>query len=81
MRLTVGWQAGERAALATVVNTFESAPRAPGTSMLVTQAGAVVGSVSGGCVEGAVYELAQQVMSDQHPVLAHYGIADAKGGC
>ena len=74
--LVRGWQAGERAALATVVNTFESAPRAPGTSMLVTQAGAVVGSVSGGCVEGAVYELAQQVMSDQHPVLARYGISD-----
>ena len=74
--LVRGWQAGERAALATVVHTFESAPRAPGTSMLVTQAGAVVGSVSGGCVEGAVYELAQQVMSDQHPVLVRYGISD-----
>ena len=70
------WSEGGVAALATVVHTFDSAPRAAGTAMLVTTTGGVVGSVSGGCVEGAVYELAQQVMSDGHPVLVRFGISD-----
>ena len=56
------YSAGETAALGTVVATFSSAPRAPGAAMLVGQDGAVTGSVSGGCVEGAVYQLGQQVI-------------------
>ncbi len=74
--LMQGWQNGSTAALATVVHTFESAPRQAGASMLVTTEGEVVGSVSGGCVEGALYELATQVMADSQPVLVQYGISD-----
>lgn len=70
------WRLGRTAGLATVVNTFKSAPRLPGASMLVTAGGEAVGSVSGGCVEGAVYELATQVKDDGVPVLVRYGISD-----
>ena len=52
-----GGRTARRSALATVVGTFRSAPRPPGASMLVGPDGEAVGSVSGGCVEGAVYEL------------------------
>ena len=48
--------------MATVVATWRSAPRPAGATMLVGADGTAVGSVSGGCVEGAVYELAQQVV-------------------
>jgi xanthine dehydrogenase accessory factor len=68
--------AGETAALGTVVATFSSAPRAPGASMLVAQDGEVTGSVSGGCVEGAVYELGQQVIAEGGGVLQRYGVSD-----
>lgn len=71
-----GWQEGNTAGLATVVSTFKSAPRLPGASMLVTAEGDAVGSVSGGCVEGAVYELATQVKQEGTPVLVRYGISD-----
>lgn len=67
---------GNTAALATVVRTFESAPRLPGASMFVTPEAEVVGSVSGGCVEGAVYELGMQVKEDGRPELVQYGISD-----
>ena len=74
--LMAGWQNGSTAGLATVVRTFKSAPRPAGASMLVSAEGEVVGSVSGGCVEGAVYELAMQVVADGEPVLVRYGISD-----
>ena len=70
------WKNGQTAALATVVGTFRSAPRQPGASMLVGPAGEAVGSVSGGCVEGAVYELGEQVLRDGRPVLQRYGVSD-----
>src|SRR3954471_6731994 len=70
------WTKGDTAALATVVGTYSSAPRQPGASMLVGPGGEAVGSVSGGCVEGAVYELGQQVLADQRPVLQRYGVSD-----
>ena len=63
------WDAGETFGLATVVRTFHSAPREPGAALAVSAGGEVVGSVSGGCVEGAVYELAQQVLQTGQPVL------------
>ena len=63
-------------ALATVVGTYRSAPRQPGASMLVGPDGEAVGSVSGGCVEGAVYELGEQVRADGRPVLQRYGVSD-----
>jgi xanthine dehydrogenase accessory factor len=74
--LTTWWGNGERFALATVVGVRGSAPRQPGASMAVRADGEVVGSVSGGCVEGAVYELAQEVLRTDEPVLQTYGISD-----
>ena len=62
--LTAIRDAGGTAAMATVVRTWRSAPRPAGASMLVTDAGEAVGSVSGGCVEGALYELGQEVLAD-----------------
>src|SRR3712207_8261900 len=53
-----------------------SAPRPPGASMLVGPDGSAVGSVSGGCVEGAVYDLAQRVVADGSPLLRRYGVSD-----
>ena len=70
------WREGKPVGVGTVVATFESAPRAPGACMLVGPGGEAVGSVSGGCVEGAVYELAQQVVADRTPVLQRYGVSD-----
>jgi xanthine dehydrogenase accessory factor len=70
------WKNGETAALATVVGTFRSAPRQPGASMLVGPAGEAVGSVSGGCVEGALYELNQEVRESGRPSLQRYGVSD-----
>jgi xanthine dehydrogenase accessory factor len=70
------WDAGETFGLATVVRTFYSAPREPGAALAVSASGEVVGSVSGGCVEGAVYELAQQVIETGQPVLQRYGVSD-----
>jgi xanthine dehydrogenase accessory factor len=70
------WRADERAAVATVVRTFRSAPREPGAAMAVGPGGEVVGSVSGGCVEGAVYDLCLEVAETGRPVLARYGVSD-----
>ena len=70
------WQNGDSVGLGTVVATFRSAPRPPGASMMVEPDGCAVGSVSGGCVEGAVYELAQSVMASGRPVLERYGVSD-----
>jgi len=74
--LMTWWEAGETVGVGTVVATFQSAPRPAGASMLVGPGGEAVGSVSGGCVEGAVYELAQQVVTDGTPVLQRYGVSD-----
>ncbi|MEC3976283.1 XdhC/CoxI family protein [Amycolatopsis sp. H20-H5] len=70
------WAAGETVGVGTVVATFSSAPRAPGAAMLVGEDGTVTGSVSGGCVEGAVYELAREVVADRAPQLQRYGVTD-----
>jgi xanthine dehydrogenase accessory factor len=74
--ITAWWEANDTFGLATVVRTFSSAPREPGAAMAVSAGGEVVGSVSGGCVEGAVYELATQVTASGKPVLRRYGISD-----
>src|SRR6186713_3647809 len=62
--------------MATVVGTWRSAPRPPGASMLVGPDGTAVGSVSGGCVEGAVYEEAKDVVESGIPILERYGVSD-----
>ncbi len=74
--LLAWWRAGEEIGVGTVVATFRSAPRPPGASMLVGPDETAVGSVSGGCVEGAVYELGQEVVASGAPVLQRYGISD-----
>jgi xanthine dehydrogenase accessory factor len=70
------WEAGETVGVATVVATFRSAPRPAGASMLLGPDASAVGSVSGGCVEGAVYELAGEVVTSGAPVLERYGVSD-----
>ncbi|WP_160878330.1 XdhC family protein [Nocardioides flavescens] len=70
------WEAGETVGVGTVVATFQSAPRPAGASMLVGPDETAVGSVSGGCVEGAVYTLAQEVVASGEPVLQRYGVSD-----
>ena len=67
---------GVRAATATVVRTERSAPRAPGATLAVSERGEVAGSVTGGCVEPAVYEEAREVLAGGKPRLVTYGIAD-----
>jgi xanthine dehydrogenase accessory factor len=71
------WTAeGRRFATATVVKTERSAPRAPGAVLAVSDQGDVAGSVTGGCVEPAVYDEAQAVLAGGPPRLVSYGIAD-----
>ncbi|EID09828.1 XdhC/CoxI family protein [Mycolicibacterium phlei] len=70
------WRAGGTAGVATVVRTIRSAPRQPGATMVVTPSREVAGSVSGGCVEAAVYELATEVVASGRPQLQRYGISD-----
>jgi len=72
------WRArGDEIALAMVVDVQRSAPRAPGAKMAVSSQGEIAGGVSGGCVEGAVVEIAEQVMGGAGPQLVHFGIADS----
>jgi xanthine dehydrogenase accessory factor len=74
--LLAWWRSGATVGVGTVVATFQSAPRPPGASMLVGPDGTAVGSVSGGCVEGAVYDLAESVVESGEPVLQRYGVSD-----
>ncbi len=67
---------GALVALATVVGTRRSAPRPPGSKMAINDRGEVSGMVSGGCVEGAVIEVADKVIADGEPQLLTFGIAD-----
>ncbi len=71
------WRArGDGVALATVVKTDGSTPRPIGAKMIVNSRGEFAGSVSGGCVEGAVIEEALHVLKTGKPKLLKYGIAD-----
>ena len=71
------WTAnGDAVALATVISVKRSAPRPPGAKMAVNEHGEISGAVSGGCVEGAVVEVAEQVLRGASPQLLHFGIAD-----
>ncbi|MEU4692580.1 XdhC family protein [Actinoplanes sp. NPDC023714] len=73
----LAWRAaGTEFALATVVNTWRSAPRQPGAAMAVNASGEVIGSVSGGCVEGAVYAAAQEVLETHKAQTQVYGVSD-----
>lgn len=68
--------AGQKVAIATVVQAYGSAPRRPGAKMAIAEDGQFVGSVSGGCVENDVVEHAKQVLEEDHPRLVPYGISD-----
>ncbi|WP_425828116.1 XdhC family protein [Streptomyces fractus] len=67
---------GREFAVATVVAVGGSAPRQPGAALAVDSEGTAIGSVSGGCVEGAVYELCAQALEDGEPVLERFGYSD-----
>ncbi len=67
---------GEPVALATVVKVWGSAPRPRGAKMAISASGGIVGSVSGGCVEAAVVDVAQDVLRTGQPRLVSYGVAD-----
>lgn len=69
----------EKVALATVVQTWGSAPRKVGAKMAVTASGQLSGSVSGGCVEGAVAEESFEVLKTGKSKLLHFGVADELG--
>ena len=70
------WYAGQPVGMATVVSTWRSAPREPGAAMVVGPDGSVVGSVSGGCVEAAVYDLCREAAETGEPGLHRYGVSD-----
>ena len=75
--IALDWhRAGKGAALATVIETWGSAPRPVGSQLAVSGAGEMMGSVSGGCVEGAVVEEAQAALADGQPRLLTYGVSD-----
>jgi xanthine dehydrogenase accessory factor len=67
---------GEDVALATVIETWGSSPRPLGSKMAVTRSGKMAGSVSNGCIEGAVFEEAQKVLKSGKPKIAAFGVAD-----
>ncbi|HEV7266734.1 MAG TPA: XdhC family protein [Falsiroseomonas sp.] len=70
--------AGEKVALATVVETWGSSPRPAGSRLAVTGSGKLAGSVSGGCIEGAVADVAKQTMASGTPQLLDFGISDER---
>ncbi len=73
------WRAsGRKAALATVIATWGSSPRPVGSQMAVDGDGAMLGSVSGGCIEGAVADAAKQTMASGTPQLLDFGISDER---
>ena len=69
---------GEQVALATVTETWGSSPRPPGSQLAVTASGRMAGSVSGGCIEGAVADAAARTMRDGVPQLLDFGVTDER---
>jgi xanthine/CO dehydrogenase XdhC/CoxF family maturation factor len=67
---------GRKVAVATVIRTVGSSPRPLGSKMAVSDEGGISGSVSGGCIEGAVIQEAQSVLEDGRPKRLRYGISD-----
>ena len=75
--LALDWhRAGRRVAIATVVETWGSAPRPVGSLLVIDAEGAMEGSVSGGCVEGAVILEAQEALAEGGARLLDYGVSD-----
>ncbi len=77
LALALDWhEAGRKVAIATVLETWGSAPRGVGSLLVMDDAGAMEGSVSGGCVEGAVMVEAMDALSDGKPRVLEYGVSD-----
>ena len=73
------WRAaGERVAVATVTETWGSSPRPAGSQMAVTKSGRMAGSVSGGCIEGAVADAARQTIETGVPQLLDFGVTNER---
>ena len=77
LSLALSWHdAGRQVAIATVVQTWGSSPRPAGSHLIVADDGDFEGSVSGGCVEGAVIQTAMEVLKSGHPQLLEFGVTD-----
>lgn len=75
--IALAWhRAGRGAVLATVVETWGSAPRQPGSQLVIDASGAIMGSVSGGCVEGAVITEALEALEDGRSRVLTFGVSD-----
>jgi xanthine/CO dehydrogenase XdhC/CoxF family maturation factor len=79
LKIAADWRAaGEEVALATVTETWGSSPRPAGSQMAVTASGKMAGSVSGGCIEGAVAEAARETMQSGTPQLLDFGVTNER---
>ena len=79
LSLATAWrEAGEQVAIATVTQTWGSSPRPAGSQLAVTVSGKIAGSVSGGCIEGAVAEAAMKTIANGVPQLLDFGITDER---
>jgi xanthine/CO dehydrogenase XdhC/CoxF family maturation factor len=67
---------GKQVAIATLIKAVGSSPRPLGSKLVISSEGEMAGSVSGGCIEGAVFEEAQEVLATGQPKRLHYGISD-----
>lgn len=77
LQTALAWKrAGRDVAVATVTSTWGSSPRPPGSQLVVDGSGAMVGSVSGGCVEGAVVREALDAIADGRPRLLDFGVTN-----
>jgi xanthine dehydrogenase accessory factor len=77
LSIAAAWEReGETVAIATVTETWGSSPRPAGSRMAVTASGRIAGSVSGGCIEGAVAQAAQDVMASGTPKLLDFGVTN-----
>ena len=77
LQIAADWKrAGRGVALATVTATWGSSPSQPGSQLVIDDQGHMLGSVSGGCVEGAVVREALEIMTDGQPRLLDFGVTD-----
>jgi xanthine/CO dehydrogenase XdhC/CoxF family maturation factor len=79
LQTAAAWRAaGEEVALATVTETWGSSPRPAGSQLAVTASGRMAGSVSGGCIEGAVADAARETMRTGTPQLLDFGVSNER---
>ncbi len=79
LKTAAAWRAaGEEVALATVTETWGSSPRPAGSQLAVTASGSMAGSVSGGCIEGAVADAARDTMRTGTPQLLDFGVTNER---